>query len=129
MVRQRLLRILFNIAIIFIIGGIYYSFFHYTGIGFVCPIYFMTGWKCPGCGITHMCIALLHLDFASAFEANPALLLLSPFLLIIFVWHSINYIQTGRRQMNFLQNLLVWICIVIFTLYGIGRNVYSFFGK
>lgn len=43
-----------------------------------CVFRTLTGFKCPGCGITHMLIAELQLDFAQAYAANPALYLLQP---------------------------------------------------
>ena len=41
-----------------------------------CMFRTLTGFKCPGCGITHMLVAELQLDFAQAYTANPALYLL-----------------------------------------------------
>ncbi|MDE7477707.1 MAG: DUF2752 domain-containing protein [Lachnospiraceae bacterium] len=100
-------------------------FFHFTGIGLVCPVRFVTRLKCPGCGITHMCLALLHLDFAAACMANPALFLLNPILVVILVQHSITYIRTGCRQLRPVQNILLWICIIILLIYGVMRNIFS----
>lgn len=36
-----------------------------------CPILFMTGIPCPGCGMTRACLHLLQLDFAGAFQYHP----------------------------------------------------------
>jgi hypothetical protein len=40
-------------------------------LNITCFFKFLFGIPCPGCGITRACIALLHLDFASAFQYNP----------------------------------------------------------
>lgn len=123
--RKRLFLVLRTAAILLAAGGAYGILLHYTGIGLVCPFNFVTGWKCPGCGVTHMCLALLQLDFKAAFMANPALFLSAPLLVILFIPYLIGYIMTGKRQMRFWQNAVLWICIVILVLYGIARNVFS----
>ena len=125
MIRKRLFRILCTAMLLFIAGVLYSIFFQCTGIGLICPVRFMTGWKCPGCGVTHMCTALLHLDLAAAFFANPALLLLSPLLAVIFIPYCVNYIQTGCWRMRPWQNTVLWICIAILVLYGSARNIFS----
>lgn len=42
-----------------------------TGLGLPCPLRALTGWDCPLCGGTRLGGALLHLDVAAAFAANP----------------------------------------------------------
>ena len=46
-----------------------YIVFYIVGVG--CPIKFLTGISCAGCGMTRAFIALLHLDVASAFHYHP----------------------------------------------------------
>ena len=46
-----------------------YIVFYIVGIG--CPIKFLTGINCAGCGMTRAFIALLHLDVESAFHYHP----------------------------------------------------------
>lgn len=42
---------------------------HILGIG--CPIKFMFGISCPGCGMTRACLSAIHFDFAEAFSFHP----------------------------------------------------------
>ena len=49
-------------------------------LGVGCPIRYVTGIPCPGCGLTRAYWAVLHLDFAAAFSYHP-LFWLVPFLL------------------------------------------------
>lgn len=125
MIKKRLFCVLRNAILLLVFGISYGLFVHYTGIGFVCPVRFVTGWKCPGCGVTHMCTALLQLDFAAAFVANPVLLLETPLLTIIFIPYVIRYVQTGCWRLRFWQNIALWVCIIFLVLYGIARNLFS----
>lgn len=124
MIRKRLFWVLRRGLLLLLIGGIYSIFLQKTGIGFVCPINFLTGLQCPGCGVSHMCIALMQLDFAAAFQANPAILLLSPILAAVLLQYLMHYIKTGRWQMRPAQNMILWFCIAVLFLYGIGRNLF-----
>ncbi len=40
-------------------------------LGITCPIKFLTGVSCPGCGMTRAWLALLRLDFFSALAFHP----------------------------------------------------------
>lgn len=123
MIKKRFFHVLFATLLFFATGAAYGIFFSCTGIGIPCPIRAVTGLKCGGCGVTHMCAALLHLDFEGAFAANPALFLLSPLLIFIFAKYIVDYIKTGRWQMGLVQNVFMWFCICVLVLYGIGRNL------
>lgn len=62
--------------------GLLYLFYHVTGVG--CPLHFLTGVNCPGCGMTRACTALLRLQFAEAWHYHPLVYSL-PFALLIFL--------------------------------------------
>ena len=53
--------------------------------GITCPIYALTGFKCPTCGVTRAMMSLFRLDFHSYASYNP---LAAPILLA--VWYLIN---------------------------------------
>ena len=55
-----------------------------AAVGIGCPIKFVTGISCAGCGMTRAWLALLRLDLRTAFEYHP-LFWLPPVALIIFV--------------------------------------------
>ena len=60
--------------------AVIYLIFHLIGIG--CPIKFMTGISCPGCGMSRACISLLRLDFAAAFGFHPLFWIVPAFPLL-----------------------------------------------
>lgn len=47
----------------------FYGILHFLGIG--CPIIFLTGIPCAGCGMTRAWQCVLHLDFKTAFYYHP----------------------------------------------------------
>ena len=54
--------------------------------GISCPIKFITGISCAGCGMTRACLSAISFDFAKAFEYHPLwiTLPLTAFFLIFF---------------------------------------------
>ena len=104
-------------------GVLYGLFVKKTHLGVPCIFHLVTGFKCPGCGVTRMAVALLQLDVAKAFEANAAIVLLSPVFFVLAVTCTYTYIKTGVWKMGCLQNAAAWFCIVVLIIYGIGRNV------
>lgn len=72
--------------------GAAYLIFHVVGIG--CPIKFLTGISCPGCGMTRAVLSLLTLDFKAAFYYHP-LFPLAFILIAVFIFHELGKI--GRK--------------------------------
>ena len=105
------------------IGLAYALFVRLTGLAVPCPFHLVTGLLCPGCGVTRMSLALLRLDFAAAWQANPALLLLLPVLAGLLGQVALRYVKTGQARLSPGQNILVWAMVLALLLYGIGRNL------
>ena len=84
--------------------------------------YEITGFKCVGCGISRMLIALTKLDFATAFEYNSFLLITGPLILIYLLCTDIKYVLHGNRDMG-RWNILLFVELVLAIAYGILRNI------
>ena len=68
-----------------------------------CPILWLTGFSCPGCGITRALVSLCRLDFAAAWHYNPVIFYLvpaAPFFLI-----------AELRRANKLKEAILWITV------------------
>lgn len=48
-----------------------------------CPLKWVTGWECPGCGATRALHALLHGEVAQALSFNYFLIITLPFLAVV----------------------------------------------
>lgn len=71
-----------TIAPVLAVGAGYLVWLRMTGIGIPCMFHKITGWLCPGCGITTLVLCLSKFDIQGAFQANPFLFVTGPFLLI-----------------------------------------------
>lgn len=60
-----------------------YLFFHLSGIG--CPIQFVTGISCPGCGMTRALVSAVCLDIEAAFAYHPMWVAVLPTAVVLTV--------------------------------------------
>jgi predicted membrane metal-binding protein len=51
-----------------------------------CPFKLLTGWPCPGCGLTHAFCDVSHGNLAGAWTANPFGFLFYALALVSLVW-------------------------------------------
>ena len=76
-------------------------------IGITCPIKFITGISCVGCGMSRAWMAFLHLDIAKAFAYHP-LFWLVPIAVIVLLCkynYFINFnIYFRFTQKNYYRN-------------------------
>lgn len=101
------------------------TYFEPTTAGFfpVCPLYSLTGFACPGCGLTRGFHALFHGDVVGALDYNAML----PFFaaLIGFGFVSLLYFAVrGRRiPVNLLHPNALWVFFVLLLVFGVTRNL------
>ena len=102
---------------------IYLILSHKYGFYIPCPFKFVTGFYCPGCGITRMLYSLLKLDFYQAFRYNPLLFILFPFFLFFFIEDIYSKIKNKTSLYNKVPNIIYIILLIIIIIYGILRNI------
>lgn len=103
------------------IGFGYYLWLNFTHLGIPCPFRTITGWLCPGCEITHMSIALIQLDFHTAYLENPFLLLTLPFLIGEILYQ--RYLQLTKQTNPQWNQVLLWLYVIALIIFGILRNL------
>lgn len=104
--------------------GLAYAFFcAKTGLALPCPFRAVTGLYCPGCGVTRMCMALLRLDFAGAWSANPVLLCLLPVLALVLGTLLWRWVRTGSARPARWQSALIWGMAAVLLVFGVLRNL------
>lgn len=112
-----------GLGLLLLAGFLYYIETQTLGFTLQCPLHQLTGLKCPGCGITTACIALLQGRFADAFWANAGLAVALPVLgpaLLYCLWRWL------RRMPPLKARWFQWLCcifIVFLSIWGVFRNI------
>jgi len=108
-----------------LIAGTAYLFFFEPGkSGFfpACPFRLLTGFNCPGCGVTRALHQILHGDFYTAFTLNPLFLLAIPFLLFAFLRYSVIVMRGGIPRRNALPAPYIYAIFFAILSFWIFRN-------
>jgi len=109
--------ILFVLLIVYLIVGKLFNIY------IPCPIHFITGLYCPGCGITRMLFSMIKLDFYQAFRYNPLLFILFFPAFVYFI----NYLYSLYKNIDSWYKKtprIVWyIIIALLVIFGIVRNI------
>lgn len=113
-------------VLIFIgLGVVFYSFNPQNSIYFLkCPIYYFTGYLCPGCGSQRAIHELLHMNIKKAFEYNALLVSLIPYLILAITLSTKqlrNYFSKTRKFFFNPQAILILLGIAL--AFGIFRNI------
>ena len=100
-------------------------YFEPTTAGFfpACPLYTITGYACPGCGLTRGFHALFHGDILTALDFNA----LIPLVAIFFGYWFLSLILVAVRGRGFgfgkMSAGLVATTFVLLVVFGIVRNI------
>ena len=122
--KKRAKRLLREIGWILVMGTAYAIWFSFTGIGIPCPIRAVTGYRCPGCGITHCAVNLLHGRVREAFEANQFVFIFAPFGLIYGIWRAVRYIRDGSEEISIPETIVFAILFILAIAFAFYRNIY-----
>ena len=104
---------------------LYFGFVRITGIGIPCIFHAVTGLNCPGCGISRMGMALLHLDLRTAYLYNRCVLILSPVIAVLFIRAAYLYV-TGKKRGSLEEKIEKYtgiVLIIILLFWGVYRNI------
>lgn len=103
---------------------IYFILSELLDVGIPCLFYEITGYYCPGCGITRLLFSLLKLDFYQAFRYNPLIFIL---IIIIGIYWLVKFILKKFINISIaIPNYVYYILLVIVIIFGILRNIPMF---
>lgn len=104
-------------AIGFVIA--YFVIFRHGLMYTICPMVLITGFPCPGCGMTRAGFALLRFDFAAAFKIHPYIY---PIAVLIGVFCLQRYILV-KKDMHILRNcaIVVLFSMILFWVWRMYR--------
>ena len=103
---------------------IYFILNELLDVGIPCLFYEITGYYCPGCGITRLLFSFLKLDFYQAFRYNPLIFIL---IIITGIYWLVKFIL--KKFMNIsieIPNYVYYILLIIVIIFGILRNIPMF---
>lgn len=89
----------------------------------VCPLFALTGFACPGCGLTRGFHALFHGDIITALDFNA----LIPVWAVIFGWVTVSLMLSAIRG----RGLFMWptrpkfmyAFMIVLVTFGVLRNI------
>jgi len=110
-------------ASILIVGLIYAAWVSLTQYYIPCIFHVVTGLKCPGCGISHLCMSLLRGDLTGAWEANPFIFIIAIPLATIILRRLFLWIRDGNIPRSKAENISLWIMAGGCIIWGIIRNI------
>lgn len=89
-----------------------------------CPVYVLTGLKCPACGVQRATHSILHLNFAQAIKYNFFLVFALPYavLLIIVTWLDPKS-KLRRLKQLFYSNKTVYFYLFCMIAWWVVRNI------
>jgi Protein of unknown function (DUF2752). len=99
---------------------IIYLFLSLLHIG--CPIKFVTGISCPGCGMTRAVLSALRLNFKEAFHYHP-LFFMTPVMLFLFLFEEA--IKPIYYKIAWFIIILLFFLIYIFRLFISSGSIVS----
>jgi len=83
----------------------------FTILNVNCPIKFLTGISCAGCGMTRAWLSVINTDFNSAFNYHP-LWILPPIFIIVFLNKNI----ISPKIYKYFKTLCVLLFIAVYIL-------------
>ena len=98
-----------DLAILFIVGFIYYLIQKFTGRGMVCFVRYLFHVYCPTCGTTRMIMAMTRLDFKTAFSYNQYMFVTFPFWVGEIIYFF--YILESKKRVNKVNEICVFVWI------------------
>ncbi len=119
--RGFLFHLMGRITPFFILGVVYFIWLKMTEIYIPCLFRQITCCKCPGCGITTMCVNIGTFNFFDAFCANPFIFITLPFIVFEIVY--CEFLNFKKRKMPMWNNLLLVFYGIGLIAFGIIRNI------
>lgn len=79
-----------------------------------CPVALLTGFPCPGCGMTRAFIQLVTLHWAEAFNMNPAIFLWFPLLTVLVIKRY--FFQSEQKGLQYLIIIVGLLTLMIYII-------------
>ena len=121
--KKRILRLSLVYLALLAVGLLYLFLFRRFGFALPCFFHEVTGWNCPGCGLTRAAGAISRLSFAEALGYNPMI----PFYAVYGGWYavttSVRYLKGEKHAAVFGPDWAHWVALALVLAFWILRNL------
>ena len=93
-----------------------------NAVGITCPIKYITGISCAGCGMTRAWLCALRLDFAAALSYHPLFPLVPPAIVFLILRKRLPRVS----KIALIIIALIFIVVYIFRMIDYGCNIVVF---
>ena len=115
--KDRLKKVIVRNLIFLTIFISYYLFFTYTNIGIPCIFKLITGYDCPGCGITRCLFSLVKLNIKEAFYYNELVTIFIVPFIIIYIYYDYCYVYDKKNKLkNYINKISIYLLLPIVKL-------------
>ena len=99
--------------------------FNPTSAGFFpqCPLFQLTGFHCPGCGLTRGFHALFHGDILNALHFNALIPFYLTFGIIVLTSLFLTVFRGRGFSINFVKPWFLWSYLFLSLTFGVLRNI------
>jgi len=94
-----------------------------SGIFPPCPVRYLTGWYCPGCGSLRAIHQLLQGNLRAGWAMNPLTVVLLPFVAYGLVSSALLELRAQGLPQPFLRAVWIRALCAAIILFGIVRNL------
>lgn len=94
-----------------------------SGIFPPCPVHYLTGLYCPGCGSLRAMHQLLHGNLRAAWAMNPLTCILLPFLTYGLASEALSRVRGRGLPQVFLPAASIRVLCGVIIVFGIVRNL------
>lgn len=89
----------------------------------VCPLYALTGFACPGCGLTRGFHALFHGDWTTALHFNALIGVWAVIFVYVFVSSVLLAVRGRGLTMWPTYPRFMWTFMIVLLAFGVLRNL------
>lgn len=110
------------IVVLLILGFAYLFIFQKLGVGIPCIFRKITGWKCPGCGMTHALAEVWNGNFQAAWEDNALSITILPITCIYLLYRWVREVLHKGEEFDIWEYIFLGVLVIIAVAYGYIRN-------
>lgn len=121
--KKQIKNTIFTVASLILVAVLNQICFIIWGKGIPCVFRLITGYQCPGCGMTHAIKEIVFGNFKGAMKYNFLCLNVLPLTVIYLAFRLVRAIRTGYEGFKIWEYSVLMVLFVVTIGYGITRNI------